>query len=686
MKPIRSRRPGITSKLMLVSVVLVAIPWLAYRYFDEVAVFVLEGQRSALQLAAQAVSTVLHDREDLFGVDAALPIPLGDCSPLPLAAPVQLDGNPRDWSDLHERTCRFNSFNGVDRVDRVGGASGEPQAENAVSLDLALGERGGHLYALFQVRDDVVRFRSPRRRNLDGADHLRLVLPDAGGGQRRVLVTAEHDGPVSAYAVDELWKYAIADGRPLREVRGHWAESPGGYTIELRLPLDLLPGKKLGFAVADVDAPAGPVVGLVGTVPSGTVGGIDLVVLPSPGISYILRALDLPGARITVFDRERRVRALVGEEIEAVEAAERERLIRGSLEHRVGADYEVAPFSGERVTAASAPVQLGDAVMGAILIEQSNSEILGLQRAQLERALYAIIAACIAIAGILWGFALRLVWRIHRLRDEASAAIDDDGRVLEVAVVAGRRAGDEVGDLSRTISGLLGRLAGYTEFLQRIPRTLRHELSNPLNSLSTSLQNLVSDHPELEDSKYVQSAERGVARIGEIVEGLTDAASLEQALLDDEPERVDFAHLVARYVENFATSCPSRSFALRADGGPVFVVGSAFRMEQMLDKLIDNAVAFSPRGSEIEVELHVAGGCARLSVANAGPGVPDSIRERVFDSMVSAPAASTSGRPHLGIGLYVVRLIVEHMDGAVEVRARDGGGAVFSVDLPVAPN
>jgi two-component system sensor histidine kinase ChvG len=408
------------------------------------------------------------------------------------------------------------------------------------------------------------------------------------------------------------------------------------------------------------------------------------VVLPSPGISYILRALDLPGARITVLDRERRVRAVVGEEVEAVEAAQRERLIRGSLEHRVGAAYEVVPFSGERVTAASAPVHVGEGVMGAVLIEQSNRQILGLQRAQLERALFAIIAACIAIAGILWGFALRLVWRIHRLRDEASAAIDDDGRVLAVALVAGHHAGDEVGDLSRTISGLLARLADYTEFLEQIPRTLRHELSNPLNSLSTSLQNLVTDHSDLEDSKYVQSAERAVARIGEIVEGLTDAASLEQALRDDEPERVDFAHLVARYIENFAASCPRRKFLLHVDDEPLFVVGSAFRMEQMLDKLIDNAVAFSPPDSEIEVELRVAGNRTRLFVGNAGPGVPDSIRDRVFDSMVSAPAASTSGRPHLGIGLYVVRLIVEHMAGSVAVRGRDGGGALFVVDLPLA--
>jgi signal transduction histidine kinase len=659
---------------MLVSVVLVAIPWLASRYFDEIAVFVLEGQRSALQLAAQAVSTVLHDREDLFEVDVTQPVPLGDCSPLPLLGPIQLDGLARDWTDLPERTCHFEGVHSL-------ASSGA----NAASLDLALGERNGYLYALFRVRDDVVHLRSPRHRNLDGSDHLRLALPGEAGEQRRIVVTAKRPGAVSAYEVDEFWKYAIGDGVAIREIRGHWAEAPGGYTIELRLPLALLPDKKLGIAVADVDTFTGPVVAQAGTVPSGATGDLDLAVLPSPDITYILRALDLPGARISVIDYERRTRAEVGiDGIALVEDSERERLVRGALAHRVGTPYTVMPFSGERVTAASAPVYQGGRVMGAVLIEQSNQQILGLQREQLERALYSIVAACVAIAAILWCFALRLAWRIHRLRDEASAAIDDDGRVLHTEVVAGRRSGDEVGDLSRTVSGLLGRLARYTDFLEQIPRMLRHELSNPLNSVSTSLQNLVSEQPDLKGSKYVQSAERGVVRIGEILSGLTDAASLEQALRDDEPERVDLTDLVARYVENFAASCPQRGFLLHQSDASIFVVGSGFRIEQVLDKLVDNAVAFSPRESEIEIELQVANGCALLTVANTGPGVPAAIRERVFDSMVSDPAASTSERPHLGIGLYVVRLIVEHMGGTAAVQERDGGGTLILVNLPLA--
>jgi signal transduction histidine kinase len=427
------------------------------------------------------------------------------------------------------------------------------------------------------------------------------------------------------------------------------------------------------------------VVSVIGTFPPGESERIQLGLLDSPETERIMRSLALPGARITVIDARRRVRTEVGAELPAADPAERERLIAGALAHRAGTKYAVAPASGEQITAATAPILAGGRVLGAVLVEQSNREILRRQRAEFERTLVGIIFACLAIAGILWLFAWRLAWRIHRLRDEAGAAIDDDGRVQSAELAAGRRAGDEIGDVSRTLSGLLARLARYTGFLEQIPRTLRHELSNPLNGVSTSLQNLVSERPELADSKYVQSAERGVARIGEIVQGLTDAASLEQALRDDEPEDVDLALLVCRYVENFAAGCPQRRFTLRGAFEPIHVSGSGFRIEQLLDKLADNAVAFSPADSEISVELDVSGGRVQLRVSNDGPPIPEELRERLFDSMVSTRESGAVERPHLGIGLYVVRLIAEHMGGSIAARNReDGTGVVFALELPLA--
>lgn len=670
--------PGIVGKLMLVSVVLVAIPLLTFRYLQEMHDFVLDGQRNALQLAAQAVATVLHGREDLFSESGGVPLSPWDdqsCSPLPLEAPVQLDGSGRDWDP--ERACRYQRAR-----------SGWTDAETSVAFDLALGRRDEYLYALVEVRDDVVRLRHPRHRNLDGSDHIRITIPGPGGDDRRYVVTAQEPGDLTAYEVGSSWRYALGDGLPVLPMRGMWRESADGYTVEMRIPLAMLPTKQIGFAVADVDASesagaAGEPPSVLGAFPPGASGRIHLVLLESPEILRILQGLDLPGAKISVIDDRRRVRSEVRSEVAGVPDApgdpHQERLIDVALEQGIGSSE-----SGAATTAASYPIRVGTHVVGAVLIEQANDRILALPRQALERERNAILVACVAIAVLFWAFAWRLAWRILRLRDEAGAAIDADGRVTRSEIRAGHRSRDQIGDLSRTISSLLARLARYTAFLERIPSTLRHELSNPLNTLSTSLENLASERPEVAESKYLKSAERGVARISEIVESLTEAASLEEALRHDELERLDLAALVAGYVENFAASCPERRFTLRGASDPIWIQASGFRIEQLLDKVMDNAVAFSPKKSEIELELtRKPGDRVELRVANEGPLIPEENRERLFESMFSS-RESASNQPHLGIGLYVVRLIVERLGGKVHAENReDGSGPVFEFALPL---
>jgi len=672
-----ARRPGIVVKLVLVSLVLLTIPLLTARYVQEMHTFVLKGQQNALQLAAQAVATVLHGREELFRETEGMPFSPWEgrnCSPFPLAGPVQLDGRSRDWPLDGERTCHYES----PRPSRAY-ATGAP----SVRLDLTLGQRGGQLYALFQVADDVVRLRPPRHRNLDASDHLRIAIPQPGGGEARYLVTTLADGPVTAYEVGDDWRYAVGLGLPERRIRGVWREAPGGYTVELRLPLAMLPIRQIGLAVGDVDELAGTVSNVVGPSPYDGPEHIRLVLLESPEIDRILRALDLPGARISVVDDRARVRTAIGSVEAAALPGDRERLLASALESQLGSSV-----SGPITTAASFPIRLDDHVVGAVLIEQSNETILALPRLALERERNAIILACVAIAALFWLFAWRLAWRIRRLRDDAAHAIDDEGRVRKLELEAGRHAGDEIGDLSRTVSGLLARLSHYTSFLERIPTTLRHELSNPLNTLSTSLQNLVIEHPELDDSKYLQSAERGVARIGAIVESLTEAASLEQALRDDEPEPVDLADLVTRYVENFAAGCPERRFRLAGVHEPIRILASGFRIEQILDKLFDNAVAFSPADAEITLELVCKakddGARVELRVSNEGPLIPDEIRRRLFDGNLSTRTPPDVERTSMGIGLYVVRVITEQLAGTIRAQDReDRRGPLFVIDLPV---
>ena len=102
----------------------------------------------------------------------------------------------------------------------------------------------------------------------------------------------------------------------------------------------------------------------------------------------------------------------------------------------------------------------------------------------------------------------------------------------------------------------------------------------------------------------------------------------------------------------------------------------------MLDKLVDNAVGFSPPGSCIDIELAATGQELALSVANRGSRLPAHMREQLFDSLVSI-RPQADGRPHLGLGLHVVALVAKfHGGGAAAADLADGSGVVFTVRFP----
>ena len=112
---------------------------------------------------------------------------------------------------------------------------------------------------------------------------------------------------------------------------------------------------------------------------------------------------------------------------------------------------------------------------------------------------------------------LRTAYRIRRLRRSANDVIDEHGRITGDSLDAETTAGDEIGDLARSMDNMLFRLRQHNAFLAKMPRTLRHEINNPLNTLTTSLENLASTQNDKERERYLESARRGVMRIGGIV-------------------------------------------------------------------------------------------------------------------------------------------------------------------------
>ena len=171
--------------------------------------------------------------------------------------------------------------------------------------------------------------------------------------------------------------------------------------------------------------------------------------------------------------------------------------------------------------------------------------------------------------------------------------------------------------------------------------------------------------------------------MGGLVNALAAARQIERAVEAAEHERFDLARQVGDMVESYRALHPERAFEFARPPQPCLLDGAPDLIAQLLDKLVDNAVDFAPPTAAIRVAVEDAGEHWRLLVANAGSRLPPGPPERLFDSLVSdRPPGAT---PHLGLGLFIVRLVAEHHRGRAAARnLPQGDGVEFVVELPKA--
>ena len=676
-----NKRSSIRGRLIIISLLLLVIPWLGYQYLVEMKDFLLKGQEKAQLLATQAIATVLHDRDDLFDLSENIPasiIEKGSVYAYPLDAPIQVDGYLTDWKDLLPHANHYAEESILSAVNA--------NDTDLPRFSLLLGIQQRFLYGVIQVSDKHIVYRHPGYRRLDNGDHVRLTFIDPDNITRRVVLVTEGPGTVSAYEVDEEWKYPLS-GNPLAGIYAEWHEVDNGYVIEFRMKQELLrQDKRLRISVADIDdRDKRQVSAEIGSLPSQWSNELNVLVVRSPEMENILRGLSRSDAHIWIVDKQQRVRASVGGEslydgntIARLDEVPVQEALNGTpVVRRV-----VKAGSDDEVIIAAQPILNKDQIIGAVVLMQNTTDILSLQRKTFLQITLTTVVVLLVIIVSLFGFSSWLAWRIRRLSREADTAIDTEGRVTATEISAEHSSHDELGHLSQRMSAMLQRLQRYTGFLENMPRTLRHEINNPLNVISTSLQNLKEKHPDLNDEQYLHSAERGIQRLSRIMDSLTEAASMEQSLKSDEKTRFDLAVLVHTYVESCRHSHPQQAFIYTGPASGIEILGSELRIEQLLDKLVDNAIDFSNADTSVQVQLSIEGKDIILRVLNEGSLLPEELRGSTFMSMTST-RPSTDERPHLGMGLYVSRTIAEYHGAQLKADNRsDVEGVEVTVIFP----
>lgn len=753
-------RFGLRAKLLLLSCVLLTVPWFGYQYVWEMEKYLRFGQEQTLIGTARALATSLHERPKLFENQASfLPsVEKGkDLYGYELYEAIKLDGLFQDWPHKEERSHHYgfdhqiianqnnnnhiitdefdsNKEQATDKYNplmelplKFNLSSNLPEStldENEISLrySASIGKFDKYLYLRFSVVDDHVIYRAPDAISIFNNEHIELALIDADNQFIRYVISNKKAGWIDGFRITDLdTKYpAVAP-----ELQGQWLETPQGYNVEIRLPLHKL-GDKLAFVVHDVDEEKGAIVSSIGSADTRSSETLGTVLVPSPEIERIVKGMSYTNSSVWVVDQHRRVLASAGNLKDATgvwkaqiandgvswwqnfekkwlhplyykiltkpsknfvdQLYDRSNLtgkhIESALRGQTQSQWRLTQDQKAVILSAAYPIFIDNNVKGAVIVEETTNGIRTVRNRALEKLFSAILAILVIGSLVFFIFASRISGRILTLRKQTETAIDKQGRIT--GSIKPSTTNDEIGDLSRSFSSVVNRLSEYNHYLENMSSRLSHELRTPIAVVRTSLENLSMLEVSEKSQPYLDRAQSGITRLNDILTRMSEATRLEHSLKSAEHHSFDLAHVLSSCVKGFEQIHPNTRFEFDLKTQKADILGSADHIAQMLDKVISNAVEFSADDT-IRISFEQQKEYYELRIENKGECLPVHMQEQLFDSMVSVRKEENSATPHLGLGLYIARLIVEFHHGKISAQnTQSEDGVLITIKFPLS--
>jgi dedicated sortase system histidine kinase len=674
-------------KLLLVSLLTLILPWAGWQYAQRMESTLRRGQEDSLIRTAEVLGRVVASQPELL---YRFPSELredfdpghGDYfAPLLMTTPL-LDGFADEWP---EPTRPVTGFDARDAGPR-------------------LAVFGRYMHVHFEVADRSIRYEDPAQESRPDRYVSRVIFltRDEFGRERAWSVSAVAPGPIIARASDvgAPWRTSQEE---IGHISGVWRATATGYAIELRAPLSMFGQQLAVFALnTEGNTSRPPVLGKLHT--------------GSDALRERLEQYAPRGLRVSVVDHRGWLLARAGT-VDAREVADYPGLqhdddgfARSIYRRLFGRDAVALPYGlpygmwGAPVDAARAgrdeaqwfepaggepslvraavPVRYDEETIAALVVEQPAEQLAIVREEALTRLLNLTLLATLFSIAITLAFAARLSQRIRRLSRAVSTALTPEGR-LEPRI-PDTKSRDELGTLARNYSTLLSRLKEHTSYLQTLGSKLSHELRTPLTIVSSSLDNLASDESlPAASQEYLDRARSGAGRLHAILTAMSEATRVEQLIEHTERIEFDLADLVRNIGRAYSATFTHLSIETHVPERRCPLTGSPDLIAQMLDKLMDNAADFCPAGGRITLRLDAGVSDYRLTMSNEGPLLPPHLDGRLFESLVSSRTAPAS-KPHLGLGLYIARLIAEfHGARPAAMNLDDGSGVAIQIILPM---
>ena len=691
----RKRGFKLSFQVLSLLVALSAVPWLGYQFISEAKQFLDAGQLISQEQFGRSVANTFYNKKE------SLTLSLAEGAPLPktyLATPMTVDGSKQDWQDQSYRKVSFP----------------QRQFYDGFSFSVAIGERNNSLYGLIEVRDVDPDYATGSLNGFGARDHVRLEWPNQRDAIERVVLVPQQDGFVAIFRVGPDWRRDTVDRFQAAPIEALMSPTLDGYVLEIKINKANINAKQqLRFSAYDGTTKSG-------ISSMGSTKGFHTLNTSSSVANQLLGRLAKSVSYIALYDTNFQLRAQ--SQVKLRQYAERvrttvwqdvasviEEAMMLLLHITMGIEGDESETQGELLRAAqlgdlaqarwsslggggflatAAPVLADDGnVIGIVLVKQSTDQILKLQLNSLQNIVLFSVAGILLIFSIVFFLFWRLAYRVRKLRIETANMVNDEGRLVASKIVGQVDREDSIGDLARSFSDVVSKLHEQQSFMSTMPRTLSHEIKNPLNAISTSLANM-SDYPlDKEINSYLEIAKRGLHKIESILTKLSSAANLEQALTNDELEGLDVNHFLTVYCQHQHQMAGSKVvIEYVANKKAAMVQAVDYRLEQALDKLLDNARDFHRPGTPIKVRLWADKFDWVIDVENQGDQVDLDKADQLFQSMVtSRTQASAGGAGHFGLGLYVVQTIAQFHKGTAQVaNLADGSGVCFSIRLPAS--
>jgi heavy metal sensor kinase len=295
---------------------------------------------------------------------------------------------------------------------------------------------------------------------------------------------------------------------------------------------------------------------------------------------------------------------------------------------------------------------------------------------------------------LLWRVPVALIaaalatWWMSRFALRPLARVAAAAHVIDITTLGARLplrgADDELDEVARAFNETLSRLERAVDDMRQFSMALAHELRTPLAALRGEIE-LDLRRPGLDETRRntIGSQLEEIDRLKRLIDQILTLARAEAGQIPLRFTAVDLAALSAKLVDDLMPLAEARTIDLRCetrDG--VMVQGDAGWLERLVLNLVDNALKFTKTGGRVVVRVVQTGNGASLEVRDSGVGMEPAVTSQIFDRFFRADRSRSSASEGAGLGLSLVKWIVDAHEGRIRVDSRPGEGSIFTVWLP----